>query len=343
MVSKRATSFDVARLAGVSRTTVSFVLNNLSGVSISESTRQRVLDAARELNYHPDAAGRKLASGQANTLGFVMRQSAEQIFSDAFLVQVVLGLEQVAAQNGFHVLLKPLEPEARVGYTRLIYENLVDGIILSGPREDDEEILSLYEQGVPVVLQGQLPGTDIPFVDINAVEGARSVVEHLIELGHRRIGMITNASLHYTSARQRCEGYRQALEEADLPVDETLIREGNYTPASGCVAMNELLAASPDITAVFVASDVVAMGALQSIKQAGLRVPDQMAVAGFDNIPLAQYFDPPLTTINLPAFELGWAAGERLIHLIQGEPLEQQEFFLDSNLIIRQSTDKSPK
>lgn len=341
MVSKRATSFDVARLAGVSRTTVSFVLNNLSGVSISESTRQRVLDAARELNYHPDAAGRKLASGQSNTLGFVMRQSAEQIFSDAFLVQVVLGLEQVAAQNGFHVLLKPLEPEARVGYTRLIYENLVDGIILSGPREDDEEILSLHEQGVPVVLQGQLPGSSIPFVDINAVEGARSVVDHLISLGHKRIAIITNASLHYTSAQQRCQGYCQALESAGLPVDKTLMREGNYTPASGYSAMSELLAAAPDLTAVFVASDVVAMGALQAIKQAGLRIPDQVAVAGFDNIPLAQYFDPPLTTISLPAFGLGWAAGERLIHLIQGEPLEQQEFFLDSNLIIRQSTDRN--
>ncbi len=230
MVSKRATSFDVARLAGVSRTTVSFVLNNLSGVSISETTRQKVLDAAKELNYHPDAAGRKLASGLSNTLGFVMRQSAEQVFTDAFLVQVVLGVEQVAAQNGFHVLLKPLEPDARNGYTRLIYENLVDGIILSGPREDDTEIINMYQQGVPVVLQGQLPGTEIPFVDINAIEGAKSIVNHLLSLGHTRIGLITNASLHYTSARQRRDGYCQALAQAGITADPLLIKEGNYTP-----------------------------------------------------------------------------------------------------------------
>jgi DNA-binding LacI/PurR family transcriptional regulator len=338
MVSKRATSFDVARRAGVSRTTVSFVLNNLPGVSIAESTRQRVLDAARELNYHPDAAGRKLASGVSNTLGFVMRQSAEQVFSDAFLVQVVLGVEQVAAQNGFHVLLKPLEPDTTSGYTRLIYENLVDGIILSGPREDDYEIVKLHQDGVPVVLQGQLPNSSIPFVDINAVEGARVVVDHLISTGHHKIGIITNASLHYTSARQRCDGYCQALEKAGIPVDQNLILEGNYTPDSGYTAMQNLLATTPDVSAVFVASDVVAMGAIQAIKESSRRIPEDIAVAGFDDIPLARYYDPPLTTVSLPAFGLGWAAGERLIHLIQGEPLEQQELFLDSKLIIRKST-----
>ena len=338
MISKRTTSFDVAHLAGVSRTTVSFVLNNISGVSISEATRQRVLDASRELNYHPNAAGRKLASGESRTLGFVMRQNPEQVFSDAFLIQVFLGVEQVASQNGFHVLLKPLEPDAVKGYTRLIYENLVDGIILSGPREDDQEIIALHEQGVPVVLQGQIPGSNIPFVDINTVEGSRTIVNHLISLGHKRIGLITNASLHYTSARQRCDGYLQALQESGLALDQALIKEGNYTPNSGQTAMNELLADAPDITAVFAASDVVALGAMKAIKQAGLNIPNEIAIAGFDDIPLARYYDPPLTTISLPAFGLGWAVGERLIHLIQHDPLDQPDLFLDSNLVIRGST-----
>lgn len=338
MVSKRATSFDVARLAGVSRTTVSFVLNNIPGVSISESTRQRVMDAAVQLNYHPDAAGRKLARGRSNTLGLVINQSAEQVFTDAFLIQVVLGVEQIAAQNGFHVLLKPIEPGTENAYTRLIYENLVDGIILSGPREDDEEIVKLHQDGVPIILQGQLPNSSIPFVDINAVDGARSVGDHLISLGHKRIGLITNASLNYTSARQRCDGFCLALQNAGITVDPQLIKEGNYTPASGYEAMQNLLSHSPDMTAVFVASDVVAMGAIQAIKQAGLRIPQDIAVAGFDDILLARYFDPPLTTVSLPAFGLGWAAGERLIHLIQGIPLEQEKLFLDSKLIIRNST-----
>lgn len=338
MVSKRATSFDVARLAGVSRTTVSFVLNNIPGVSISEATRQRVQDSAQQLNYHPDATARRLARGRSNTIGIVMSQSAEQVYNDAFLIQVVLGVEQIAAQNGFHVLIKPVEPGTENGYTRLIYENLVDGIILSGPREDDEEILKLHREGVPIMLQGQLPNSSLPFVDINAVDGARSVGEHLIELGHRRIAMITNASLHYTSARQRRDGFCQAMQNAGFSVDPRLIKEGNYTPASGYEAMQSLLSYSPEITAVFVASDVVAMGAIQAIKQADLHIPQDIAVAGFDDIPLARYFDPPLTTVSLPAFGLGWAAGERLIHLIQGEGLEQNELFLDSKLIVRNSS-----
>lgn len=338
MVSKRATSFDVARLAGVSRTTVSFVLNDIPGVSISDATRQRVMDAALQLNYHPDATARKLARGRSNTIGFVMSQSAEQVFTDAFLIQVVLGVEQVAAQNGFHVLIKPVEPGTENGYTRLIYENLVDGIILSGPREDDEEIIKLHQNGVPIMLQGQIPNSSIPFVDINAIDGARAVSEHLISIGHKRIGMVTNASLHYTSACQRRDGYCQALKNAGIAEEPGLIKEGNYTPASGYEAMQSLLSSFPDMTAVFVASDVVAMGAIQAIKQAGLRIPQDIAVAGFDDIQLARYFDPPLTTVSLPAFGLGWAAGERLIHVIQDEPLEQQELFLDSKLIIRNST-----
>src|SRR5574337_107777 len=138
--SKRVTSVDVAKKAGVSRTTVSFVLNNVPGVSISLPTRQRVLDAAKSLNYHPAVAGRKLASGKSNTLGLVLRQNPEPVFADAFLLQVVLGVEAAAAQQGFHVLLKPVEPDDHHGYTRLIHENYVDGILVSGPREDDAEI-----------------------------------------------------------------------------------------------------------------------------------------------------------------------------------------------------------
>lgn len=338
MSSKRATSLDVAKLAGVSRTTVSFILNNVPGVTISEATRQKVLEAAHQLNYHPDAAGRKLVSGKSYTLGLVLRQSPEQVFTDAFLVQVILGVEQAAAELGFHVLLKPLDPDNHEGCTRLVRENYVDGIILSGPRQDDSEILKLHRDGFPIILMGQLPGCDIPFVDINAVDGARTAVRHLVELGHRQIAMITNAPLAYTSAQQRRTGYQAALHEADIPNNETYIREGNYTPASGFDAMNELLNLSPRPTAVFVASDVVAMGAIQAIKRAGLSIPGDMAIVGFDDVPLAEYYDPPLTTIRLPAYGLGWVAGERLVRIIQGKEREQDGIFLGSEIVVRASS-----
>jgi LacI family transcriptional regulator len=308
------------------------------GVSISAATRQRVLDAAKKLNYSPNVAGKKLVSGKSYTIGLVLCQSPEQIFTDAFLPQVILGVEQAAMQQGFHVLLKPVDPNDTGGYARLITENHVDGILLSGPRADDVALMDLHQRRVPIMLMGQLPETDIPFVDVDATAGAELAVNHLIERGHQRIAMITNAPLDYTSAQQRRNGYVKALKKARLAVNKFLIKEGNYTPASGFNAMQTLLQLIPPITAVFVASDVVAMGAMLAIKKAGLSIPKNIAVVGFDDIPLAEYYDPPLTTVHLPAFGLGWAGGERLIHMIQGEGLNDASLLLESSLVTRQST-----
>jgi LacI family transcriptional regulator len=335
---KRSTSLDVAKMAQVSRTTVSFVLNNVPGTSISESTRKRVLNAAKALNYYPNAAGRKLVSGKSNTLGLVLCQSPEQVFADAFLPRVIFGVEQAAFQNDFHVLLKQIEPNDIDGYARLVSENHVDGIVLSGPRQDDREILRLSREKVPVMLLGQLPDSRIPFVDVDATLGAEIAVRHLIELGHEHIAMITNAPLSYTSAQQRRNGYISALRKANIPVNDPQIKEGNYTPASGFQAMQELLEGSPRPTAVFISSDVVALGAILAVKDARLRIPEDIAVVGFDDIPLAEYFDPPLTTIRLPAYDLGWAAGDRLVQLVRDGGLDQAEVLLETELIIRKSS-----
>ena len=338
MAKKRVTSFDVAKVSGVSRTTVSFVLNNVPGISISDATRQRVLQVAKELNYHPDSTGRKLASGKSNTLGLVLRQSHEQVFADALLPQVLLGIEQAATAQGFQVLLKPLEPEDCDGYMHLVQENHVDGIILSGPRLEEAEVIRLQREGLPVMLMGQLPESNLPFVDIDAVNGSSLAVKHLIEHGHLRIGMITNASLEYTSAQQRRLGYQNALKEAGIEPDESLVREGAYTPASGFKAMEKLLEDFPRPTAVFIASDVVCLGAIRAIKHAGLRIPQDIAVVGFDDIPLADFYEPPLTTVHIPAYGLGWGAGDRLVRIVQGETLDQEGTLLESELIIRNSS-----
>ncbi len=338
MPRKRVTSFTVARESGVSRTTVSFVLNNVPGMSISDATRQRVLQVAKELNYHPDSSGRKLASGKSNTLGLILRQSDEQVFADALLPQVLLGIEQAATAQGYQILLKALEPHDGDDYMRMVHENHVDGIVLSGPRQDETEIIRLHQEGLPVMLMGQLQDGNLPFVDIDAVDGSFRAVRHLIEGGHRRIGLITNASLEYTSAQQRRLGYLQALKEGGIEPEDLLMREGAYTPASGFIAMQELLKVSPRPTAVFVASDVVCLGALHAIKVAGLSIPQDIAVVGFDDIPLANYYDPPLTTIHIPSYGLGWAAGERLVRLVRGEGLDQEGLLLESKLVIRESS-----
>ncbi len=338
-MTKRATAREVAEVAGVSRTTVSFVLNNLPGMRISEETRQRVLDAARQLNYHPDATARRMVSGRTRVIGFVLRQNPEQAFADHFLPQVLSGLGQAAAAQGYHILFQPLPPENTTNaYMRLLRERHVDGIVLSGPRFDDQALLKMQAEGAPVVLMGQLPNVDIPFVDVDNVGGARLATEHLIRAGHRRIALITNAPLDYTASSDRLIGYRQALEAEGILYDESQVRYGQFTPKSGQSAMDELLDMTPRPTAVFVASDTVALGALQTIRRRGLNVPNDIGLVGFDDIPLAEFVDPPLTTIRLPAHGLGWGAAELLIRLIAAdEPIRNPNVILDTALVIRES------
>lgn len=338
MARRRATSLEVARAAGVSRTTVSFVLNDVPGVRITEETRRRVLEAARRLNYHPDAAARRLVSGRTHIIGLVLRQTPQQMAADAFLPEALHGLSRAARQHGFHVLLEALDPsDPARHYSTLVRENHVDGLVLSGPRSDDDELSQLHSEGFPIVLQGQLPGSGVPSVDVDNMAGARTAVEYLLRLGHRRIGLITNAPPVYTAAAARLAGYRSALEAAGLHYDESLVRCGNFTAESGWTAMLDLLRESERPTAVFVASDLVAIGAVAAAREAGLCVPDDLAVVGFDDIPLARYVDPPLTTIRLPAFALGFAAGDLLIRLIQGEKVRSPEVLLDTELVVRRS------
>ncbi len=338
MPKRRITARDVANLAGVSRTTVSFVLNNVQGMRISEETRQQVLKAARQLNYHPDATARRMASGRTRLIGFVLRQSPEQAFADHFLPQVLRGLSQAASEQDYHILFEAIPPEDQTGaYGRLIRERHVDGLVLSGPRSDDRELLGIHAEGEPIVLLGQLPETQIPFVDVENVGSAVLAVRHLLQLGHRRIAMITNAPRPYTASADRLAGYRRALDEAGLAYDETLVRFGNFTPQSGNAAMNELLELNPLPSAVFVASDTVALGALQAIRWHGYRVPEDLALVGFDDIPLAGFLETPLTTIRLPAYNLGWGAANLLISLVNDEPVHSRQVLLETNLVIRES------
>ena len=335
---KRSTAQDVAELAGVSRTTVSFVLNSVPGVRISDETRQRVLNAARQLQYHPDATARRMVTGRTNVIGFVIRQSPDQAFADYFLPQVLSGLSRAVSAQNYHILIEPIPPEDQTGaYTRLIRERHVDGIVLSGPRFDDQELLRIHAEGAPVVLMGQLPNTDLPFVDVDNVGGAETATRHLIALGHRRIALITNADPDYTASVDRLAGYRRALEAADIPYDESLVRYGDFTSRGGATAMTSLLRLKPPPTGVFVASDTGALGALQAIRNNGLRVPEDLAMVGFDDAPPSEFIEPPLTTIRLPAYGLGWAAADMLMRLVVGEQIRQPAVILETELIVRKS------
>ncbi len=339
MMKRRSpTAEDVARLAGVSRTTVSLVLNGVPDARISPETRQRVLEAAARLNYRPHAGARHLVRGRSEVIAFVMRQTPDQVFVDAFLPEVLRGLSDVLREANLHLLLFPLAPDhAPEETTRLLQERRVDGMILSGPRFEDREWLEHWAQETPVVLLGHLAGSPLPSVDVDNLQAAAMATCHLLRLGHRRIGLITNAPLSYTASYERWLGYRWALEEAGIPYDETLVAFGAFTPISGAAAMEQLLRLPEPPTAVFIASDVVAFGALQVIRRHGLRVPQDLALVGFDDVPLSAYLDPPLTTVHLPAEDLGREAGRLLLQWIQEGRPSTATIRLATRLIIRQS------
>jgi DNA-binding LacI/PurR family transcriptional regulator len=343
LVKPRPTQQQIAEEAGVSRTTVSLVLNDVPDVRVSPETRQRILKVAQRLNYYPHAAARRLVSGKTSTIGLVWHRGPNPAYRDAFIPGFLQGVARAAHKYGYHVLFRPIEPnEPDSSYVELARSRHIDGFILSGPRSDDAHLLKLHAERFPIVLHGQLPGTDILSVDIDNVQGARVAVNHLLALGHRRIGIITNAPLVYTASQQRMEGYNQALEQTDIVYDECLVQEGNFDGESGQSAMQDLLACDPPPTAVFVASDMVAMGALQAIRDRGLHVPEDIAIVGFDDITAARFVTPALTTVRVPTFGLGWSAAEMLIDLIKQDVITQTHTFLETELIVRDSCGASP-
>ncbi len=326
----------MAARAGVSRTTVSFVLNARTDAGIPPETWRRVEEAARELGYHPHGAASALAGGASHTIGLVLRQSAEQVAADALLAETLWGVASEARTSGYRVLVEPLSPDGG-RYSDLLLSQRADGLIVSGPRVDDEELAALVADGFPIIVQGSLPDVPAPSVDVDNRAGARAAVEHLVGLGHRRIGCVTNAPLAYTAAADRVAGYRDALDEAGIAFDPDLVTQGAFDAASGHLAMTALLDQAGDITAVFVASDIVAFGALRALREASRRVPADVSVVGFDDVPLARHFDPPLTTVHLPARSLGKTAGQLLLERVAGRPVPQRTL-LPTQLVIRDST-----
>lgn len=335
---RRPTSADVAAQAGVSRTTVSLVLNE-RGSSIPEPTRQRVIEAARALGYFPDRAAGGLVHGLSQTMALVLRQTAEQIAADALLAETLRGISTAARGAHYRVLVEPVTA-ATPSYGNIVRSGRADGVIVSGPTFDDPELRALVEDGFPIVIQGRVPGLGAPSVDIDNVASARLAVDHLIELGHRRIACITNAPLEYTAAADRLAGYREALAAAGIRVDEGLIAQGAFSAPSGQQAMAAILAhGQPD--AVFAASDTVALGAIGAIRDSGFRVPEDISVIGFDDIPLAAYFDPPLTTVRMPAHDLGLAAGTAMLDVITGRDAPLRTL-LATRIVVRSSTAPRP-
>jgi DNA-binding LacI/PurR family transcriptional regulator len=337
-LAKRVTSMDVARRAGVSRTTVSFVLNKVEGMQISDETKKRVFSAADELGYVPDAAAQALASGRTKTIGLLLARRSQVIASDMYLTQVLEVLVHEVNRHGMRLMLEVVEDyENPESYLKLVRSNSIDGVLYSGPLIQDSALRSLIDHGIPTVLMGNLPNMPYPSVDIDNRVAAEQAVKHLIRLGHRQIACITNAKPSYSGAAGRLQGYRDALACEGLLYSADLVRYGDFDPESGYQQMSNLIESGVPMTAAFVASDVVALGAMSAIREHGLTIPRDIAVVGFDDVPVARYMDPSLTTIKLPMADLSRCACEMLVGMIRGENPQQRNVLLEANLIVRKS------
>jgi len=336
---KRVTSKDVAKKVGVSRTTVSLVLNDVRGIQISPETRQKVIEAAKELGYVPDATAQALASRRTKAIGLVLTRDQHHIATDAFLPKIISGLLTTAKKRNVRILIDWVEAEHQESaYFELARAQRIDGMILSTPRLDDKALKTLETVDIPTVLMGSITGSSLPFVDVDNTKAAEKATDYLTSLGHKDIACISNAQPKYTAAPERVDGYRKALSKMNIPINEDLIRYADFDPESGYECMRSLLENSDTFTAVFVASDNVAIGAKSALREANLRIPDDISIVGFDDIPWAKYSDPPLTTIQLPAESLAESACTLLLDLIQDkEGTGQQQIILETELIIRKS------
>lgn len=326
---------DVAALARVSPATVSRVLNHAPFVD--PELRARVQQAVATLSYRPDRVARSLRRGATATLGLIISD-----VQNPFFTALVRGVERVARARDLLVMLCNADgdPLHERRYGEALIAERVAGVVIASADPGGETVRALVSAGVPTVIVDRASGqTEVDTVFVNNHAGARCAVEHLTALGHRNIGLITGP-VDFSVARERLEGYAAGLLQAGLPFDPALVQIGDFRQASGRAAMARLLHGSRNqLDAVFVAGDLMTLGALAAIHEAELSIPRDISVVGFDDMPWASALNPPLSTVAQPVTAMGEIAAQLVIDRIEGhaEP-EQRHVLLDPHLVIRAST-----
>jgi len=324
---------DIAQAAGVSPSTVSRALSDHP--RISAGTKERVRRLARDMGYTPSILARGLVTRHTATIGVAITT-----VSDPFLAPLVRGIEAIAHENGYSVFLGNVhrDRERELQVVQSFYERWVSGIIVAGS-QIDEGYLDLRDRfPLPIVL---FNCRTYPYsVSTDNLIGACQAVAHLVQLGHRRIAYIAN-QYSYRANLDRLTGYRRVLEESGTSMDPNLVTEGDGTIKSGLKAAGELLALSQPPTAFFCFNDMTAMGVINALRRAGLQVPRDKSVVGFDDLDLARYYNPPLTTVRQPTHQLGQRAIRMLLDLIQGRDDLQPEI-LPAELVVRETTGPAP-
>lgn len=340
MKRNRVTSKDVAKHAGVSQTTVSFVLNRNKAGKISNETAERVWEAARKLGYVPDSAARSLARGHSMNLALVITNPHMQVFIDEYIPNVITGVTEAVNSKGFRVLLELAEERAADTIREMAYGREVAGILVSPYGHVEpyiDALLELRRNEFPIVTLGNLHPS-LPSVEAANLSGIQTMTEHLIQLGHKRIACISyspfSTNPHTTS---RMKAIHETLRDHDLTLPDEYVVSGEFDPHTGYAATNTLLRLPTPPTAIQCLNDTMALGAIAAIQDHGLRVPEDIAVVGFDDIRHAPFITPALTTVRAPEIELGGHAGKIILDLIGGYPAEVPHIELQTELVIRSS------
>lgn len=333
-MSNKVTLKKISEMADVSTATVSRVING--NPSVSEAIKTRVLDAIRTTGYQPNPAARSLAGGRSRVLGLIVPETTAVLFADPYYARLTEGAAAAAVEQDYVlslILFHALEDETHV-VSRILRQHVLDGVVLVANRHSPS-VEQLQTLGIPFVLVGRVEQEDVSFVDTDNWTGAYTAVTYLIRRGFKRIATITGPD-HNHAARQRRMAYEQALRDRGYPLVPHWVATGDFSEMSGMVAMQQLLAGPPP-EAVFVASDTMAVGAMKAITRTGLRVPQDIALVGFDDLPLAETCRPPLTTIRQPIRRVGRLAVETLLDLLDHGREPARRLVLPTELVIRAS------
>jgi DNA-binding LacI/PurR family transcriptional regulator len=321
----------------VGRGTASRVING--SPRVSAHTREAVEAAVAELGYVPNRAARALAGNRTDAIALVVPESESRFFAEPYFSDIVRGVGAALADTDMQLLLTLAGSDReRRRLAQYLTAHRVDGVLLVSVHADDPLPDLLEQLGVPTVMSGRRSASEpLAAVDSDNFQGARSAVDHLIFRGRRSIATITGP-LDVYGAQRRLDGYRKAVASAGLDPDERLVAPADFTEEGGARAMRDLLARRPDVDAVFAASDVMAAGARQVLREAGRRIPDDVALVGFDDSAVARHMDPALTSVRQPIEEMGREMTRVLLQEIAGEDLERPQIVLPTELIVRDSS-----
>ncbi|WP_229401297.1 LacI family DNA-binding transcriptional regulator [Micromonospora okii] len=337
----RPTLDAVAARAGVGRGTVSRVVNG--SPQVSPEARAAVQQAIAELGYVPNRAARALVTQRTDSVALVVSESGDRVFTEPFFAGIVRGISSALLETPMQLWLAMVQsPVERERVEHHLTNQHVDGVLLLSLHDSDPLPTLLEERGLPTVLGGRparmlQPGAQPAYyVDVDNVGGARQAVEYLFASGRRRIATIAGTQ-DMGAGLARLTGYRQAVQATGAGLNPDLIAYGDFSEGSGAACMGRLLEVCPDLDAVFVASDLMAFGALRTLRAAGRRVPEDVAVIGFDDAPVARQADPPLTTVFQPVEEMGRQMAHLLVARVRGEDVPANHVLLDTHMVRRAS------